>query len=230
MTRTPKFIPLRFERLADDEQRRRAQEFYEIMDRRRTVRDFSPEPVPFDLIVRAIHAAGTAPSGAHQQPWRFVVVSDAEVKRRIRQAAEAEERENYERRMPEEWKEALARLGTDWHKEFLEIAPYLIVVFRIDYGLEGAALDDGTLVKRKHYYVVESVGIAVGMLLAALHNAGLATLTHTPSPMKFLREILKRPTNETPFVLVPVGYPAEGAKVPDLQRKPLEEILIRVGD
>jgi nitroreductase len=230
MTGTPKFIPLGFERLADDEQRRRAQEFYEIMDRRRTVRDFSPEPVPFYLIERAIHAAGTAPSGAHQQPWRFVVVSDAEVKRRIRQAAEAEERENYERRMPEEWKEALARLGTDWHKEFLEIAPYLIVVFRIDYGLEGAALDDGTLVKRKHYYVVESVGIAVGMLLAALHNAGLATLTHTPSPMKFLREILKRPTNETPFVLIPVGYPAEGAKVPDLQRKPLEEILIRVGD
>lgn len=230
MTGTPKFIPLRFERLADDEQRRRAQEFYEIMDRRRTVRDFSPEPVPFDLIERVIHTAGTAPSGAHQQPWRFVVVSDAEVKRRIRQAAEAEERENYERRMPEEWKEALARLGTDWHKEFLEIAPYLIVVFRIDYGFEGAALDDGTLVKRKHYYVVESVGIAVGMLLAALHNAGLATLTHTPSPMKFLREILKRPTNETPFVLIPVGYPAEGAKVPDLQRKPLEEILIRVGD
>ncbi len=230
MKGTPKFIPLRFERLADDEQRRRAQEFYEIMDRRRTVRDFSPEPVPFDLIERAIHTAGTAPSGAHQQPWRFVVVSDAEVKRRIRQAAEAEERENYQRRMPEEWKVALAPLGTDWHKEFLEIAPYLIVVFRIDYGLEGAALDDGTLVKRKHYYVVESVGIAVGMLLAALHNAGLATLTHTPSPMKFLREILKRPTNETPFVLIPVGYPAEGAKVPDLQRKPLEEILIRVGD
>ena len=230
MTETPRFIPLRFERLADDEQRRRAQEFYEIMDRRRTVRYFSPEPVPFDLIERAIHAAGTAPSGAHQQPWQFVVVFDAEVKRRIRQAAEAEERQNYERRMPEEWKEALARLGTDWHKEFLEIAPYLIVVFRVDYGLDGAALDDGTLVKRKHYYVVESVGIAVGMLLAALHNAGLATLTHTPSPMKFLREILKRPTNETPFVLIPVGYPAEGAKVPDLQRKALEEILIRVGD
>ncbi len=228
MTGTPKFIPLGFERLADDEQRRSAQEFYEIMYRRRTVRDFSPERVPFDLIERAIHTAGTAPSGAHQQPWRFVVVSDAEVKRRIRQAAEVEERENYERRMPEEWKEALACLGTDWHKEFLEIAPYLIVVFRIDYGLEGAALDDGTLVKRKHYYVVESVGIAVGMLLAALHNGGLATLTHTPSPMKFLREILKRPTNETPFVLIPVGYPAEGAKVPDLQRKPLEEIMIRV--
>jgi nitroreductase len=198
------------------------------MDRRRTVRDFSPEPVPFDLIERAIHAAGTAPSGAHQQPWRFVVVSDAEVKRQIREAAETEERENYERRMPEEWKEALAPLGTDWHKEFLEIAPYLVVVFRIDYGLESAAIDDGTLVKRKHYYVVESVGIAVGMLLAALHNAGLATLTHTPSPMKFLREILKRPTNETPFVLIPVGYPAKDAKVPDLQRKSLEEILIRV--
>ena len=228
MKGTHKFIPLRFDRLTEDEQRRRALEFYAVMEQRRTVRDFSSEPVPFDLIERAIHAAGTAPSGAHQQPWRFVVVSDAEVKRQIREAAETEERENYERRMPEEWKEALAPLGTDWHKEFLEIAPYLIVVFRIDYGLENAALDDGTLVKRKHYYVVESVGIAVGMLLAALHNAGLATLTHTPSPMKFLREILKRPTNETPFVLIPVGYPEEAAKVPDLQRKSLEEILIRL--
>ena len=228
MRGTPKFIPLRFDELAEDEQRRRAQEFYEVMDRRRTVRDFSPRPVSFHLIEHAIQTAGTAPSGAHQQPWRFVVVSDPQIKSRIREAAEAEERENYERRMPEEWKEALAPLGTDWHKEFLEIAPYLIVVFRVDYGLEGAALDDGTLVKRKHYYVVESVGIAVGMLLAALHNAGLATLTHTPSPMKFLREILKRPANETPFVLIPVGYPAKDAEVPDLHRKLLEEILIRL--
>ena len=228
MRGTPKFIPLRFDELEENEQRRRAREFYDVMDRRRTVRDFSPSPVSFHLIERAIQTAGTAPFGAHQQPWRFVVVSDPQIKSRIREAAEAEERENYERRMPEEWKEALAPLGTDWHKEFLEIAPYLIVVFRIDYGLENAALDDGTLVKRKHYYVVESVGIAVGMLLAALHNAGLATLTHTPSPMKFLREILKRPTNETPFVLIPVGYPAKGAEVPDLHRKRLEEILIRL--
>jgi nitroreductase len=155
-----------------------------------------------------------------------VVVSDPGVKRKIREAAEREERESYERRMPKEWLEALAPLGTDWHKEFLEIAPYLIVVFRIDYGLNQK--EDGSTVRTKHYYVTESVGIAVGMLIAALHTAGLATLTHTPSPMKFLREILNRPVNETPFVLIPVGYPAEGATVPDLKRKSLEEILIRV--
>lgn len=158
-----------------------------------------------------------------------MVVSDPKVKERIREAAEAEEKENYERRMPKEWKETLAPFGTDWHKEFLEVAPYLIVVFRIDYGLSRAALDDGTLVKRKHYYVVESVGIAVGLLLTALHHAGLATLTRTPSPMTFLRDILDRPQNETPFLLIPVGYPAEGTEVPDLKRRPLEEILVRVG-
>jgi nitroreductase len=153
------------------------------------------------------------------------------VKRQIRLAAEKEERENYEWRMSEQWKRDLAPLGTDWHKEFLEVAPCLIVVFRIDYGLEPSgpqSVDDGTAAKRKHYYIMESVGIAVGMLLAALHYAGLATLTHTPSPMGFLRRILGRPPNETPYVLIPVGYPAEGAQVPDLRRKPLEEILIRV--
>ena len=229
MSKTPKFVPLDFARLAEEEQRRRARDLYELMSRRRTVRAFSSEPVPMELIEWAVRTAGTAPSGAHQQPWRFVVVSDPKVKQSIREAAEAEEKENYERRMPEEWKETLAPFGTDWHKEFLEIAPYLIVVFRIDYGLSHAALDDGTLVKRKHYYVVESVGIAVGLLLTALHHAGLATLTHTPSPMKFLRDILDRPQNETPFLLIPVGYPAEGTEVPDLKRKPLEEILVRVG-
>jgi iodotyrosine deiodinase len=230
MSQSPKFVPLDFTRLTPEAQQRRARELYELMSRRRTVRTFSSEPVPVELIEWAVRTAGTAPSGAHQQPWRFVVVSDPEVKKRIREAAEAEEKENYERRMPEEWKEALAPFGTDWHKEFLEIAPYLVVVFRVDYGLtRAAALDDGTLVKRKHYYVVESVGIAVGLLLAALHYAGLATLTHTPSPMKFLRNILERPSNETPFLLIPVGYPAEGAVVPDLQRKPLDEILVRVG-
>lgn len=229
MSQSPKFVPLDFTRLTPEAQQRRARELYELMSRRRTVRAFSSEPVPVELIEWAVRTAGTAPSGAHQQPWRFVVVSDPEVKKRIREAAEAEEKENYERRMPEEWKEALAPFGTDWHKEFLEIAPYLVVVFRVDYGLTRAALDDGTLVKRKHYYVVESVGIAVGLLLAALHYAGLATLTHTPSPMKFLRDILERPMNETPFLLIPVGYPAEGAVVPDLQRKPLDEILVRVG-
>ena len=221
-----KFIPLSFKKLAPEEGLRRAREFYALMSRRRSVRSFSPEPVPYELIETAIRAAGTAPSGAHQQPWRFVVVSDPAVKRRVREAAEAEERDNYARRFPDEWKEVLAPLGTDWHKEFLEIAPYLIVVFRIDYGFIESQSDDEKPKKRKHYYVMESVGIAVGMLLSALHHAGLATLTHTPSPMKFLREILNRPVNETPFVLIPVGYPAEGAKVPDLQRKSLDEILI----
>jgi iodotyrosine deiodinase len=228
MTSKPKFIPLRFATLTLTEQKQRARELYELMNARRTVREFSPRPVPFELVEWSVLTAGTAPSGAHQQPWRFVAVSDPEVKRKIREAAEAEERENYERRMPEEWREALAPFGTDWHKEFLEIAPYLIVVFRIDYGLRRAGLDDGTLNKRKHYYVMESVGIAVGLLLAALHHAGLATMVHTPSPMKFLRDILGRPRNETPFVLIPVGYPADGVTVPDLKRKRLEEILVRV--
>jgi nitroreductase len=225
MKKEYEFIPLEFERLEPDEQSRRVEDFYELMNRRRSVRSFSSEPVPFELIETAIRTAATAPSGAHQQPWRFVVVSDPEVKRRIREAAEKEEKDSYERRMPEEWKEALAPLGTDWHKEFLETAPYLIVVFRIDYGLRRA--EDGSATKTKHYYVQESVGIAAGMLIAALHHAGLVTLTHTPSPMKFLREILNRPRNETPFVLLPVGYPAEGVTVPKLERKAVEEILVR---
>ena len=226
MTEEPKFIPLEFDRLSPEEQSERANDFCENMNRRRTVRHFSSEPVPRALIETAIRTASTAPSGAHQQPWRFVLVSDPKVKHLIKEAAEEEERDNYERRFPEEWKQALARLGTDWHKEFLEIAPHLIVVFRIDYGMREAG--DGTSVKFKHYYVQESVGIAVGFLLAALHNAGLATLTHTPSPMKFLRKILERPANETPFVVIPVGYPAEGATVPDLRRKSLDEILIEI--
>jgi nitroreductase len=226
MRRKYEFIPLEFERLEPDEQARRVKDFYELMNGRRSVRSFSSEPVPFELIETAIRTAGTAPSGAHKQPWRFVVVSDPEVKRRIREAAEKEEKESYERRMPEEWKEALAPLGTDWRKEFLETAPYLIVVFRLDYSLRQA--EDGSTVKIKHYYVQETVGIAVGMLIAALHHGGLATLTHTPSPMKFLREILNRPRNETPFVLLPVGYPSEGATVPKLERKAIEEILVRV--
>ena len=154
------------------------------------------------------------------QPWRFVVVSDAEVKRRIREAAEEEEHASYGGRMPQRWLRRLAPLGTDWRKPFLEIAPYLIVVFRIDY-----LIDEETGETEPTYYAQESVGIAVGLLLAALHNAGLATLTHTPSPMRFLSEILKRPKNEKPFVLIPVGYPAEDAHVPDIERKPLEEII-----
>jgi iodotyrosine deiodinase len=216
----PKFIPLAFERLPLDEQLRRTEEFYALMRRRRTVREFSAEPVPFEIIRRAIETAGTAPSGANMQPWRFIVVRDASIKRRIREAAEQEERASYGGRMPYAWLRRLAPLGTDWHKPFLEIAPYLIVVFRIDY-----LIDQETGETEPTYYASESVGIATGLLLAALHNAGLATLTHTPSPMRFLSEILERPKNEKPFVLIPVGYPAENARVPDIERKPLEEIM-----
>ncbi len=221
------FIPIHFARFDLAEQLERAQSFWELMIRRRTVRNFSSEPVPFELIELAIRTAGSAPSGANQQPWRFVVVSSPQIKRKIRLAAEEEERINYESRFPEEWKRALVPLGTDWHKEFLEIAPYLIVVFAITYGESVSPFDDGTSIKSKHYYVSESVGIATGMLLAALHNAGLATLTHTPSPMGFLGEILERPKNEKPYLLIPVGYPAQGAAVPNIQRKSLDEILIR---
>ena len=169
----------------------------------------------------AVATAATAPSGANQQPWVFAIVEDPALKRQIREAAEAEERENYERRFPDEWLQALEPFGTDWHKPFLETAPYLIAVFRVEYGIEGDA-------KRKHYYVSESVGIATGFLLAALHVAGLATLTHTPSPMGFLGKILGRPANERPFfLLIPVGYPEDGAEVPCIEKKPLSQVLVR---
>ncbi len=215
----PKFIPLKFEHLQSEESQQRAEEFYALMNRRRTVRHFAPDPLPPGLLETLIHTAGTAPSGAHQQPWRFVVVTDPNLKRRLREAAEAEEREFYERRATAEWLADLAPLGTDSHKEFLETAPAIVVVFRIDYERR----DDGSV--RKHYYVTESVGIAVGMFLAAAHVAGLATLTHTPSPMGFLNELLHRPTNERAFVVIPVGYPAPDARVPDLTRKPLADIV-----
>lgn len=215
---SPVFAPLNFTRLSEDEMRLRAGGFLGMIRTRRSVRSFSPEPIPLDIVETAVAAAATAPSGANQQPWRFVLVTDAALKRQIREAAEAEERENYERRFPGEWLHALEPFGTDWRKEFLETAPCLIVVFRIDYGLENGE-------KRKHYYVQESVGIACGFLLAALHAAGLATLTHTPSPMGFLSHILKRPANERPFLLIPVGYPAEGARVPVITKKPLSEVL-----
>jgi len=219
----PQVQPFRFQRLPAEEQLRRASSFFQTMSTRRTIRSFSPEPVPFELIETAIKAAVTAPSGANQQPWRFVVVSNAEVKRQIREAAEAEEREFYHRRAPDEWLAALEPLGTDWRKPFLEIAPYLIVVFRLDYGLSRDA--EGHETKVKHYYVMESVGIAAGLLLAALHVAGLATLTHTPSPMGFLSKILNRPKNEKPYLLIPVGYPAEGATVPRITKKPLPDVI-----
>jgi iodotyrosine deiodinase len=214
---------LRFRRIAAEEQLVRASAFYQAMSTRRTVRSFSPEPVPLQLIELAIRAAATAPSGANQQPWRFVVVSNPEVKRRIREAAEVEEKDFYLRRAPREWLAALQPLGTDWQKPFLEIAPYLIAVFRLDYGLHRDV--DGQEIKVKHYYVMESVGIAVGLLLSSLHMAGLTTLTHTPSPMGFLCQILKRPKNERPYLLIPVGYPAAGAMVPRIQKKPLSEVL-----
>ena len=221
------FVPLQFDRLSDEESMRRAREFDSRMRTRRTVRQFSSEPVPYELVETAVRGAGSAPSGANQQPWSFVVVSDPEIKSRIRAAAEAEERTNYERRFPDEWLQALAPFGTDWHKEFLEIAPWLIVVFRQAYGLANAP--DGSTRQIKHYYTMESVGIAVGFLLAALHWMGLATLTHTPSPMGFLGEILARPENEKAYVVIPVGYPALDARVPDIRRKSLEEVLTRFG-
>lgn len=214
--------PLDFTRLPADEQMRRARTFADAMRRRRSVRAFSPEPIPDGLLDLAITAAAAAPSGANQQPWRFIVVRDPDTKRRIREAAEAEERESYDRRMPDEWLHALAPLGTDWRKPFLEIAPALIVVFRLDYGVNVDA--DGNESRVKHYYVSESVGIACGLLLAALHLAGLATLTHTPSPMGFLSRILERPVNEKPYLLIPVGYPAPDAVVPTITKKSLDEV------
>jgi len=218
--RTPLMIPLVWERLEQAEQLRRARAFEQLMSRRRSVRAFSEEPVPPELLECAIRTAGLAPSGANKQPWKFVLVDDQAIKREIRLAAEAEERENYQRRMSQEWLRDLEPLGTDWHKEFLEQAPVLIVVFKERFGLR-----EGT--RRKHYYVDESVGIACGMLIVALHQAGLACLTHTPSPMNFLARILRRPSNEVPFLLMPVGYPATGATVPRIERKPLDEILVR---
>ena len=214
------FSKLDFAPVPPEEQLAHAAEFYELLSRRRTVRDFSSEDVPLEIIETAIATAGTAPSGANLQPWYFVVVRDQEIKRQIREAAEKEEYENYHGRMPERWLRHLAPLGTNEHKPFLEIAPYLIVVFRTDY-----LVDDETGKIEPTYYSQESVGIAVGFLLTALHNAGLATLTHTPSPMKFLNEILRRPKNERAFVVIPVGYPAENAEVPNIKRKELAEIM-----
>ncbi|MDX1481824.1 MAG: nitroreductase family protein [Woeseiaceae bacterium] len=217
---TPPFVPLPHHReLPLDEMRQRLAEFYADVDRRRTVREFADRPVPRDLIETALMAAGTAPSGANLQPWHFVVVSGARTKKRIRDAAEIEEREFYEHRASEEWLKALEPLGTDSNKPFLETAPYLIAVFLQKYGI----LPDGR--KVKHYYPVESTGIATGILITALHRAGLACLTHTPSPMAFLNEILGRPKSERPFLLLVTGYPADDAEVPDISRKPLEEFV-----
>lgn len=219
---THRFVPLDFDRLPLEESRARVRALCDLLRRRRSVRDFSPDPVPLDLVDAAIEAAASAPSGANRQPWRFVVVRDPQTKRRIREGAEAEEREFYERRATPEWLADLAPLGTSWRKPFLETAPVLVVVFALDWETEPGP--DGGEARRKNYYVQESVGIASGMLLAALHSAGLATLTHTPSPMGFLGQILERPRNERPFLLIPVGYPAPGATVPDIRKKTLDEV------
>ncbi len=213
-------VPLELDRAEAPEMKRRAQAFHDLIARRRSVREFSPEPVARDLIEIAIRSAGTAPSGAHRQPWRFVAVSDPALKRRIRIAAEAEEKESYENRMSAEWLAALEPLGTDWRKPFLEVAPWIVVVFA-ELWEEG---DQGARIK--NYYVKESVGIACGFFIAALHAAGLATLTHTPSPMGFLNSVLGRPVHEKPFILFPIGHPAPGAKVPDLRRKSIDEIAV----
>jgi iodotyrosine deiodinase len=216
---SPQFIPLStFERLSADSMRERAAAFYAELKRRKTIREFSSEAVPREVLESCLLAAGTAPSGANHQPWHFVVVGDAALKQRIRVEAELEEQEFYDRRAPQEWKDALAPLGTDASKPFLEEAPCLIAIF----GQKNTLMDDGSTVK--NYYVPESVSIATGFLIAALHHAGLATLTHTPSPMGFLNSLLRRPDNEKPYILLVVGYPKEGCMVPNIHKKPLEEI------
>jgi iodotyrosine deiodinase len=215
----PRFVPYR-PYVPEDDPFAASRRFYEVMRQRRTVRHFSDRPVPREVIENLIRAAGTAPSGANKQPWRFVAVQDPAIKRAIRAAAEDEEREFYARRANERWLDDLAAIGTDEHKPFLEVAPWLVVVFKL--MKDDLRQNDSDQV----YYVNESVGIAVGMFLAAAHVSGLATLTHTPSPMKFLGEILQRPEYERPYVLIPVGYPASDCLVPDIHRKALEQIMV----
>lgn len=223
------YEPLNFQELPSDEMQARVDEFYAEIARRRTVRHFSDRPVPRAVIEQALRVAGTAPNGANLQPWHFVAVSDPAIKREIRQAAEEEEREFYARRATPEWLDALEHLGTDDSKPFLESAPYLIAIFGQPYSLLPS---DGDEVERKvkNYYVNESVGIATGFLIAALHYAGLASLTHTPSPMGFLNQILGRPKQERAFLLLVVGYPAEDAEVPVITKKPLDEIATILGE
>lgn len=211
-------IRLEYPKLTDVEIVTRAENFYQEMNQRRTVREFDSRQIPREVLENIIRTAGTAPSGAHKQPWTFCLISDPEIKKKIREAAEEEEKISYTQRMPETWKADLKPLGTDWEKPFLEKAPYLIVVFKQSYGIKNGE-------KIQHYYVSESVGIACGFLIAAIHQAGLVTVTHTPSPMNFLSKILGRPENEKPFLLLPVGYAKEESYVPDLERKTLDEIL-----
>lgn len=218
MSHSKTFRPLtEYERLSPDQMMARASEFYDRVRRRRTVREFSPEPVPMAVVEQALLAAGTAPNGANHQPWHFVVVTDAERKARIRAAAEEEERAFYNGRAPQDWLDALAPLGTNENKPFLETAPLLIGIF----GESWHPTEEG---RQKNYYVTESVGIATGILITALHNAGLVTLTHTPSPMGFLNEVMERPANERPFLLLVVGYPADDCEVPEISKKSLDQI------
>ncbi len=214
------FIPYPYSPPAMEEVVQRAADFYREMDKRRSLREFSDRPVPKEVIEQVILTASSAPSGAHKQPWTFCAVSSAEMKQQIRKAAEKEEYINYHGRMSDEWLKDLETFATDWDKPYLETAPWLIVIFRQVHGFN----EDGE--KEKHYYVNESVGIATGFLLAAIHQAGLVSLTHTPSPMKFLEELLGRPKHEKAYLLIPVGYPAEGARVPDIKRKGLDEMSL----
>ena len=216
------FIPYTPKRISIEESRAQLHALSQQLHSRRSVRHFSPDPVPRDVIATAIEAASTAPSGAHRQPWRFVAISDPATKRHIRIAAEAEERESYEHRMSEEWLDAIRPMGTTWQKPYLETVPWLVVVFAEQYGIQ----PDGG--RQKNYYVRESVGIACGMFITALHLAGLATLTHTPAPMTFLKKILQRPANEQPYILFPIGYPAADASVPNIHRKPLSSVAVWV--
>ncbi len=223
-TMKPNFIPLEgYREYAIEEMKRRAADFYAEVRRRRTVREFASRPVPREVIEDCLLAAGTAPNGANLQPWHFVVVSDAAIKARIREEAEKMEADFYRRKAPKEWLEALAPLGTDEFKPYLETAPYLIVAFAQAYSVDSQGR------KVKHYYAQESLGIAVGFLILALHNAGLVSLTHTPSPMGFLNDVLGRPPNERPFVLVVAGYPASDTKVPSIGKKTLDEIATFLG-
>jgi nitroreductase len=205
---------------SEEEMLERTRSFFQRFNQRRSIRQFSGKSVPREVIENIIKTAGTAPSGANKQPWTFVVVSDPKLKHKIRTTAEEIEKSFYEQRISDEWRQDLVPLGTDWHKPFLEDAPYLIVVFQQNYRI------DKQDKKRKHYYVSKSIGIAVGFLIMAIHNAGLATVPHTPSPMSFLREILNRPENEKAFVILPVGYPDENVQVPDIKRKKLTDILV----
>lgn len=219
MAKAHSFIPLDFEHRSESSLIKHSEHFLHMMKKRRTVRDFSPRKVPQSVIANAIEVAGSAPSGANMQPWHFVAVSSTEIKKQIREAAEIEERELYAHRASDEWLEALAPLGTNADKPFLETAPWLIAVFAQKYTVD----DQGN--KHKHYYTPESVGIATGFLIAALHHAGLATLTHTPSPMGFLRSILDRPDHEKPFLLLVAGYPADDVQVPDIEKRSMERLL-----